>query len=538
MDIYHTPAGPQPEPQSTPGFGPAQPTSRATPDFGVVRPAAPTQTAAVSKRVYETDRRDRALLALTLALGALVADALMTFTQGWPALELTLLVFLWEGVYIWYVGAPRTRAAWWFTGAVVLLALTFTLYTDRWLYGWNLLFLPMLMTAQMFEGISRRAWSRPTMLLERFCLLMTGLFGRLGASLQTVKGVKTAGKEGKGRGRYVLLGLVLTLPILAVVLPLLLSADPLFERVVGRLPGDAAGVLLGRLFLGTLLVPFLFGLLYSIRRPDQREGKGIEVAFSLDPAVLVTLLGVLDGLYLCFVAVQATALFGGEAYLARAGISYAEYARSGFFQLVWVSAINLAVVVSAVHFCRREGKLWQGVRLLSTALVALSGVMLVSACWRMSLYVAAYGMSFKRLLTYWGMAMLLIFFVAALLKIWRRTFGFFRVLLVAGVAGWLILNLMDPSALVARYNVDVCLKGGTVDMVYLTGLPGYGAQAQLERLPGDLAVGHTFAYWEDGKMVLREQTLDELLTIRRQQAAANVDSWQTWNLSDYLASRE
>lgn len=529
MDIHNDPAGPQLAP-------------RFTPDLGVTQPAAqPAKPAAAPKRVYQTDRRDRNLLALTLALGALVADTLMTFANGWPALEITLLALLWEGVYFWYVGLPRTKAAWWLTGVVILLALTFTLYTDRWLYGWDLLFLPMLMTAQMFEGVARRAWNKPTMLLERFCLLMTGLFGRLGASLQTVKGFKAAEKEEKGRGRYVLLGLGLALPVLMVVLPLLLSADPLFERAVRRvfsLRNDAVSALVGRLLLGALVAPFLFGLLYFIRRPGQREGEGMEVVFSLDPAVLTTLLGVLDGLYVCFVAVQSAALFGGEAYLAQAGISYAEYARSGFFQLVWVSAINLAVVVFSVHFCRQEGKLWQGVRLLSTALVALSGVMLVSACWRMSLYVAVYGMSFKRLLTYWGMAMLLIFFAAALLKIWRRDFGFFRVLLVAGAAGWLVLNLMDPSALVARYNVDAYLKGNAVDVAYLTGLPGYGVQVQLERLPGDLAVGQATGHWEGDAIVLREQTLDDLLTIRRQRAAANVGSWQTWNLSDFLTARE
>ena len=124
----------------------------------------------------------------------------------------------------------------------------------------------------------------------------------------------------------------------------------------------------------------------------------------------MTVLLPLDLLYVLFAAVQSAALFRGSAYLEAAGISYAEYARSGFFQLVWVSCINLAVVVAAVHFCRREGKLWLVVWALSTGMVALSCLMLVSAAWRMTLYVSTYGLSVKRLLTYWGMALLAVFF--------------------------------------------------------------------------------------------------------------------------------
>ena len=56
-------------------------------------------------------------------------------------------------------------------------------------------------------------------------------------------------------------------------------------------------------------------------------------------------LGVLDALFLAFVAVQATVLFGGHAHvLETEGLTYAEYARQGFWQLLWVSALTLLVL--------------------------------------------------------------------------------------------------------------------------------------------------------------------------------------------------
>ena len=116
----------------------------------------------------------------------------------------------------------------------------------------------------------------------------------------------------------------------------------------------------------------------------------------------VTVLAVLDVLYAFFLAVQCAALFGGADYLAQVGISYASYARSGFFQLVAVAAVNLACLLACLALCKGEGRGLRMVQVLGTLLVAASGVLLVSALWRMNLYVGAYGLSFKRVLTYWG----------------------------------------------------------------------------------------------------------------------------------------
>ena len=289
-----------------------------------------------------------------------------------------------------------------------------------------------------------------------------------------------------------------------LVAPLLASADALFDRLTAetlRFLYEHFGSLLGRLVLGLFLAPFLFSLLYFLRRGEARAtGAGQEGTFVVDPALPVTVLLPLDLLYVLFAAVQSAALFGGSAYLEAAGISYAEYARSGFFQLVWVSCINLAVVVAAVHFCRREGKLWLVVRALSTGMVALSCLMLVSAAWRMTLYVSTYGLSVKRLLTYWGMALLAVFFGAALLKIWRRDFGFFRVLLAAGISGWLLLNLLRVDAVVAEYNVEAYLTGNisALDVAYLAGLSDE-ALPSLARLPADMSVYE----YEEGNTVGR-----------------------------------
>lgn len=496
------------------------------------------------KRIYEIDLRDRVLLVLALGLGVLLANVLLSISYGYPGLGVALLVLAWEGVLLWYASkggvlAPlKSRAGLLLTLAVLLLAADFALLSNRWFWSVNVFALPALMGVQLFQlfGNARCPWHRPMMLAERAALVMEGLFCRLGAPAQAL------GRGGGNRRRllYVLGGLALAGPIFLAAGLLLMSADPLFATVAGDLAQFLVrqfGSLMGRLLLGLLAAPFLFGLLYTLRRPEENrlglEKLTAERFSRADPAMAVTVLAALDGLYLLFVAVQARGLFGGPAYLETMGISVAGYARGGFFQLVWVSVINLLVVLGAVQITRREGRLWRALQVLSSLMVALSALLLVSAAWRMTLYVTEYGLSFKRFLTYWGMAMLAIFFAAALWKIWRPDFAFFRVLFAAGVAGWLVLNACNVDTVVARYNVALYLGGNTavMDVAYLATELSYDALPALEALPGDMRV-----YYGAGDERGWSYTLDDLIQQRREEARTEATAWETWTLSAYLAA--
>src|SRR5690606_21188665 len=63
----------------------------------------------------------------------------------------------------------------------------------------------------------------------------------------------------------------------------------------------------------------------------------------------------LDAMVLLFVLVQLGALVGGHAYVRQtAGLSYAEYARQGFGQLLAATALTLVVVGVAARWAPRE----------------------------------------------------------------------------------------------------------------------------------------------------------------------------------------
>lgn len=239
--------------------------------------------------------------------------------------------------------------------AVSLLALTFAIFSNPWFRFWNSGALILLTAVHTWElcGGGVLPWDRAGMLVERLGLLLCGPFVRLGAVGDTVRTLHN--KKEMRRCLTVLAGLALACPALWLVTAVLMDADVVFALVAGEVLSwleETFGTVLLRLVLALCAVPFLFSLLYFASHTERKQREERERRrWSGLPAVI--LLGALDGLYLFFLAVQSAALFGDRSYLERAGVSYAAYARSGFFQLVGLAGLNVVVILLAVWLAGR-----------------------------------------------------------------------------------------------------------------------------------------------------------------------------------------
>lgn len=498
---------------------------KALPAEGAAKPAQ------IPAKIYETAPRDRLFLGLTAVFCVLLADS---FLWHGPTAGLGLSVFLWCALTAAYVG-PKTAFAVpanrFLLTAILLLAATFALGSNWYFRLWNCLALLVLLPIHAIgvSGAGRLPWHCPAMLWERFCLLLSGLLCNLGVNPAVLS-------SGKGEKRRPTLPLILggcgAAALVAVLLPVLASADALFAAATADLRqflADHFSTALQKLLWGLAFTPFVFGLLYSLRHPKPLSRAWRQTAPALDAIVFALMLAALDALYLLFLAVQSAGLFGGPAYLAEKGLSYAEWARSGFFQMVGVTAVNLAVTMLALTLSRRQGRSWGLLRLLAALLAAESLVLLASACWRMTLYVTAYGLSFKRCMTYWGMGMMALFLLAALWKVRHPDFAFCRLAFPLALAGWLAVNCVPIDYLVAKNQVDRYLGGesASIDIEYLAYELSYDTLSQLDRLDGHLIclarTGH-------------QQRLEALLAGRRADARAECADWHTWSLSACLAA--
>jgi uncharacterized membrane protein len=184
----------------------------------------------------------------------------------------------------------------------------------------------------------------------------------------------------------------------------------------------------------------------------------------------------LDALFLLFVVVQFRYLFGGDALIqGTPGLTYAAYARRGFFELVFAVVLVLPVLLAADSVLdrrnRRDDLLF---RVLAGFQIALVLAIAASALERMRLYRANYGLTESRfyamVLLIWMGAMLL--WLAATVLRGRRDLYAFG-MLVSGLATVGLLFAINPDAIVARTNLARMTSTGApgrFDVVYASRL--------------------------------------------------------------------
>ena len=259
-------------------------------------------------------------------------------------------------------------------------------------------------------------------------------------------------KKTEGSARYVLLGLLIALPLAALVTSLLSGADAVFRGLVRRVFSPELPDFLRFGFKALLFAVGAGAAFYALlcAQTDAPEAEGQPEVGKAPAAVAVTFTAVLAGIYLLFCAIQIGVLFARSGALLPAGCTYARYAREGFFQLLLVSGINvLLVIVSQRRFGSGPA--------LKTLLFVISGctyVMEVSSVWRLALYVSVYGLTFWRLLALWFLAVLGIVLAGAVRTVFRPDFRLFRFSLAVCLTAWLVFAFARPDTLAARYDLQ------------------------------------------------------------------------------------
>jgi hypothetical protein len=249
----------------------------------------------------------------------------------------------------------------------------------------------------------------------------------------------------------VLRGLLLAVPVLALLATLLAAADPIFSNALGDFLTIFRIQNLGEYIFRAIYILIgaylLIGVYLHAAGPSREEKLiGVEKPW-LRPFLgwteAVVVLGCVDLLFAFFVAIQFRYFFGGSTNINLAGYTYAEYARRGFGELVAVAVISLLLFLGLSAITRRsqgnQRKIFSG---LGLGLVALVAAILVSAFQRLLLYEAAYSFTRLRMYTHVFMVWVGILLLAtALVELFGRlrTFALALVLVLVGFAASIAL---------------------------------------------------------------------------------------------------
>jgi len=411
-------------------------------------------------------------------VAGLVADQwLRTGTFGLAA----SLTFAVGAVVLVRVGGLRRLESRALVGGAVLFACCFTVGASHWLM-W-----PDLLVAIGLLGLAASFAVRGS----TFDVGVSELSARVvQATIQIAAGagfVVQPTLRAKGRLRSaapVIRGVIIALPIAALIAALLASADPVFASFF-NLNVDLGSLLTDVLFvvLGALSVAGLLRLVASV--PVERVDGPV---WRLGATEALVVLALLDAVFAAFAVAQVLAATGAAANTLRAaGVTYSDYARSGFFQLLWVSGITLAVLFLFSRISRlSDRRSALAFLVLAQWAIALTLMIDVVAFRRLSLYEEAYGFTMLRLYSHvfavW-VAVVFLLLAADSLGLWPRRRWFTGAMLATATAVLLGLNFVNPEAVIVALNTSHAQTAHKIDGEYLSQLSSDATPALLASRP-------------------------------------------------------
>jgi Domain of unknown function (DUF4173) len=174
------------------------------------------------------------------------------------------------------------------------------------------------------------------------------------------------------------------------------------------------------------------------------------LSFQLGKIELVMALGGLNLLFAAFIIIQFGYFFGGQTQItALTGLTYADYARRGFNELLNVVLFTFPVLIGALYFSQINSRINFIVRILSSVTLVLLALMLYSAWQRLQLYQQAYGLTETRFYTLvlliW-LAVMLVFYAFTALQ--HRYSSFVMGAFISVFATVIVLNIINPNAII------------------------------------------------------------------------------------------
>jgi hypothetical protein len=469
----------------------------------------------------------RTALVLALDLGIL-GDYLLR-ADGEPGLNLSL----WAGAGVAAVylvrkgreGLPREIAA--LLGAALLFGAALAWRDAAALRVLNLLVAAGLAT--LAGGAAAGGWLREAGVVDYLAACSRSALSAVAGPVMVVRGTPAlwSSPAWSRPALAALRGALLAVPLLLLFGSLLAAADPVFATLAGDVLAFDPDAVLSHAVPIVVLGWGSAGHLSRYLGPTPTSAAPLPFPLPRPRVGLVdgaVALGLLNALFLVFVAVQLRYLFGGAGLVqVTPGLTYAEYARQGFFELVGVATLVVPLLLLADWTVRRERFAEQWLfRGLALGQVLLLFAILGSAAYRMRMYWQTYGLTELRLYASVFMvwiALVLLWLVATVLRGRRERFAFGA--LAAGLAAALCLNLVDPQALIVRVNAARVTAGAEYDVAYAGQLSGDAVPAlirSMDRLPA----------------TQRCRLADALLERWGQERRGG---WRTFNYGDWRARR-
>ena len=414
---------------------------------------------------------------------------------------------------------------------MVLLSLTYLIFDNTTFAGINCLVITMLF------GVLYVFTINPVDTLEKFAdqvisililpITYIGNFFRVATSKIREK-IKVSKKTKK-----VLLACLIVLPIVFIVVALLSSADTifadLFDKIFGRIIHFIEDIIFDN-FIGRLItfviVFFAIGstMMYLLfEYPKKEKITKVKETKTRDVFTIKLLVSVLNVIYIVFDIIQIKSLM---LHSVSTSINYAEYARQGFFELLIVSIINIAIILISKKFETKDNeKDFNYINIMNVVMLFLTIIIIVSSFLRMNIYEAAYGYTTLRILVYVTLMTETILMIPTVMYIFNSKVNIFKAYFVIILCSYVCVNFMNIDYMVARKNVDRYYANKKLDVDYLMNF-GYDNIPVLIEL-----------YNKTDDLVIKEELKEYLENMKEQPNENSLIRVFEFNISKYRGNK-
>lgn len=372
-------------------------------------PDLPCESAPVLKKL-ETDRWDKVFAVVYVFLGYAFLELFQPGMFGIRMSGFTVLYVVVVWVYCYLKGMAVTRENVFWTAIVVSIGLPYGFYSIMPFWQLCMLFVAAAYwTLAVSGGLLKEKRTSSWVLVDIWNGLLALPILNFLCHIRTIMQILRPRSGGK-QGRMILFGLVLSLPVLCIIVPVLSRADQGFYHMVQSvfsfmdggmfsfLFRTAASFLVGALMFGTAFGGFYRRHIQDNLCRDWKDESGENFHMIPDTAVYTFAL-VICLVYLLFTGLQGRYLFSAFLGILPKIFTYAEYARQGFFELCGIAAFNGVLLLFMNFFSRtlrKENKILQR---LNSCLAGLTILLILTAMSKMGMYIAAYGWTVKRILS-------------------------------------------------------------------------------------------------------------------------------------------
>ena len=320
--------------------------------------------------------------------------------------------------------------------------------------------------------------------------------------------------------KRVAIGVGISIPCLLFLLIMLSLADEIFARTIHQVFSWIFRIIeidsLWRGLLGAVAGFYLFGVIYAVyvqphRDETSQQGERIRRG---DLMILNIVLTSVLLIYTLFVIIQFRYLFARPDNLPY-GLDYVQYARRGFFELLFLTGVNILFILLAVWLSKAQvGKGAKLTKILCLYLCAVTVVLLVSSFYRMWLYSSDDGLTRLRFMVFGFLIFEAVGLLFTFFYIIRPKFNIVAVYAIIALSYYLLLNLVPMDRIIARDQIDRYFETGRGGISYtLTLSPDAAPEiARLLESENDHARNAAQAYFERAS---RFET----------------ENWRQWNLS-------